>query len=241
MRNAYTILVGKFEEEKLWIDSTILSHVRDYVTNNNGFWIGWLDLLALLLQFLLFTINYSTTANVPTSQITRTRYPSPGNGFVTRTVTSNHYEVFLPFLVQSPWNADPPELDQILLFYFSNPPSSSQSLILPDDQSVSKSWCRAPSGAHDQILITLWQLWSCLCEAPTRTRGRFCLLDMLLVLASVVFLESESLGTVSDLRLPFSSPPTTRRVTVEVFGPASTRTNSSSTNRHSLYSHGTDT
>jgi hypothetical protein len=29
--------------------------------------------------------------------------------------------------------------------------------------------------------------------------------------------------TVSDLRLPFSSPPTTRRVTVEVFEPASTR------------------
>jgi hypothetical protein len=29
--------------------------------------------------------------------------------------------------------------------------------------------------------------------------------------------------TVSDLRLPFSSPPTTRRVTVEVFDPASTR------------------
>jgi hypothetical protein len=29
--------------------------------------------------------------------------------------------------------------------------------------------------------------------------------------------------TVSDLRLPFSSPPTTRRVTVEVFDPTSTR------------------
>jgi hypothetical protein len=29
--------------------------------------------------------------------------------------------------------------------------------------------------------------------------------------------------TVSDLRLPFSSPPTTRRVAVEVFAPASTR------------------
>jgi hypothetical protein len=29
--------------------------------------------------------------------------------------------------------------------------------------------------------------------------------------------------TLSDLRLPFSSPPTTRRVTVEVFEPASTR------------------
>jgi hypothetical protein len=34
----------------------ILSCVRGSVTNNNGFWIGWLDLLALLLQSLLITI-----------------------------------------------------------------------------------------------------------------------------------------------------------------------------------------
>jgi hypothetical protein len=35
--------------------------------------------------------------------------------------------------------------------------------------------------------------------------------------------DSRPYFTVSDLRLPFSSPPTTRRVTVEVFYPASTR------------------
>jgi hypothetical protein len=35
--------------------------------------------------------------------------------------------------------------------------------------------------------------------------------------------DSRSYFTVSDLKLPFSSPPTTRRVTVEVFDPASTR------------------
>jgi hypothetical protein len=34
---------------------------------------------------------------------------------------------------------------------------------------------------------------------------------------------AQSLFTVSNSRLPFSSPPTTRRVTVEVFDPASTR------------------
>jgi hypothetical protein len=38
-----------------------------------------------------------------------------------------------------------------------------------------------------------------------------------------VFWYSRSYFTVSDMRLPFSSPPTTRRVTVEVFDPASTR------------------
>jgi hypothetical protein len=35
--------------------------------------------------------------------------------------------------------------------------------------------------------------------------------------------DSRPYFTVSDLRLPFSSPPTIRRVTVEVLDPASTR------------------
>jgi hypothetical protein len=53
-------------------------------------------------------------------------------------------------------------------------------------------------------------------------------LYMMLVLVSAVFLWSESLGTrpyftVSDLRFPFSSLPTTLRITVDVFGSASTR------------------
>jgi hypothetical protein len=39
--------------------------------------------------------------------------------------------------------------------------SQSQSHIATDGQSVSKSWCRAPSGAYDQIFITVWQLRSC--------------------------------------------------------------------------------
>jgi hypothetical protein len=75
--------------------------------------------------------------------------------------------------------------------------SQSQSYIATDGQSVSKAWCRAPSGAHDQIFITVWQLRPCLCGAPSLTRGRVCLLCMLLALASRVFLRSESLG-ISD-------------------------------------------
>jgi hypothetical protein len=64
-----------------------------------------------------------------------------------------------------------------------------------DWRSVSKSWCRAPCGAHDQIFITVWQFRSCFCGAPSLTRGRVCLLFMLLALANAVFLGSESLGT----------------------------------------------
>jgi hypothetical protein len=43
-------------------------------------------------------------------------------------------------------------------FHDSCKQSHSQSHIATDGQSVSKSWCRAPSGSHDQIFITVWQL-----------------------------------------------------------------------------------
>jgi hypothetical protein len=54
---------------------------------------------------------------------------------------------------------------------------------------------------HDQIFVTLWQLRSCFCGAPSLTGGRVCLLYMLLVLANVVFLGSESLGTRDNILL----------------------------------------
>jgi hypothetical protein len=79
--------------------------------------------------------------------------------------------------------------------------SQSQSYIATDGRSISKSWCRAPSGAHDHIFIIVWQLRSCFCGAPSVTRGRVCLLYMLLALASAVFLGSESLGSRDHILL----------------------------------------
>jgi hypothetical protein len=73
--------------------------------------------------------------------------------------------------------------------------SSYTFCVLSYSDLVSQSWCRAPSAAHDQIYITIWQLRSCFCGAPFLTRGRVCLLYMLLALASAVFLGSYSLGT----------------------------------------------
>jgi hypothetical protein len=100
-----------------------------------------------------------------------------------------------------------------------------------------------PSGAYDQIFIcqTIAGLlmWGALSEERT-----ICRLQLLLALASAVVLGSQSRGIrdhilLSQIRdspnlegqvsprnrhwLPFSSPPTTRRATVEVFEPASTR------------------
>jgi hypothetical protein len=62
------------------------------------------------------------------------------------------------------------------------------------------------------------------------TKGRVCHLQLLLVLASAVILRSESRGTRDNIYCPrfeisISSPPSTRRATVEVFDPASTREN----------------
>jgi hypothetical protein len=70
-----------------------------------------------------------------------------------------------------------------------------------DWRSVSKSWCRAPSGAYDQIFITVWQLRSCFCGALSRTGGRVCRLQLLLALASAVILGSEPLGTRDHILL----------------------------------------
>jgi hypothetical protein len=74
----------------------------------------------------------------------------------------------------------------------------------------------------------MWGLSLSLSLSLSLTRGRVCRLKLPLALASAVILGSESRWTrdhisLSDTRLPFSSPPTTRRVTVEVFDPASTR------------------
>jgi hypothetical protein len=79
--------------------------------------------------------------------------------------------------------------------------NSSQSHIATDGQSVSTSWCRAPSGAHDQIFIAVWQLRSCFCGVPSLTRGRVYLLYMPMALASAVFLGSKSLGTCDHILL----------------------------------------
>jgi hypothetical protein len=71
-----------------------------------------------------------------------------------------------------------------------------------------------PSRAYDQIFITVRQLRVCWCGAGPRQRSHS---------RVRVPWDMWSYFTLSDSRLPFSSPPTTRRATVDVFDPASTR------------------
>jgi hypothetical protein len=91
------------------------------------------------------------------------------------------------------------------------------------------TFSQSVSLAHGQIFITLWQLWSCFCGAPLSDERT----GLSVVYAAGpcqsslswvrVPWDSRPYFTVSDLRLSFSSPPKTRRVTVEVLDPASTR------------------
>jgi hypothetical protein len=127
--------------------------------------------------------------------------------------------------------------DRILLCQIWDSPFLSLSLSLMLRPTVSRPVClgiKHPSGAYDQIFCRMeygirrtasgWSIWGTLSDEGT---------GLSFTIASGSSQRSHSLVrapldsrpyfTVSDMRLPNSSPPTTRRVTVEVFDSASTR------------------
>jgi hypothetical protein len=99
-------------------------------------------------------------------------------------------------------------------FFFGVLFSESESYVTTDGQPASLSWNKAPIWVLGGALSDERSGLSFVCAAGPCQRS----------FSRVrVPWDLRPYFTVSDLRLPFSSPPTTRRVTVEVFDPASTR------------------
>jgi hypothetical protein len=102
--------------------------------------------------------------------------------------------------------------------------------VTTDGQPASLSWYKAPIWGLRPDLYYSYDnygflfLWGALSHERTGLTFIYaagpCQRNLSLVRAPCV---SRPYFTVSHLRLPFSSPPTTPRVTVEVFDPASTR------------------
>jgi hypothetical protein len=66
----------------------------------------------------------------------------------------------------------------ILTRLHTGPRTDPKSKSRYDWRSVSMSWCRAPSGPHDQMFITVWRLLFCLCWTPSLTIGLVCHLSV---------------------------------------------------------------
>jgi hypothetical protein len=113
--------------------------------------------------------------------------------------------------------------------------SESESYVTTDGQSASLSWYKAPiRGLRPDFYfrpeygirqtVTFLIPWGALSDERTGL-SFICAAGLCPRSVSRVLVpwDLRPYFTVSDLRLPFSSPHTIRRVTVEVFDPASTR------------------
>jgi hypothetical protein len=95
------------------------------------------------------------------------------------------------------------------------------SYLTTDGQLASLSWSKAPIWG---LRPDLYYLWGALSDERTGLSFIYAAGPCQRNFSRVqVPWDSRPYFTVSELRLPFSSPPTTRRVTVEVFHPASKR------------------
>jgi hypothetical protein len=111
------------------------------------------------------------------------------------------------FRVRVPWDLRPHSTVSVLRLPFLSSPTTRRATVEVFDPAstrdsvylslslklrpmVSRPVClgiKHPSGAYDQILITVRQWRVCWCGAPSLTRGRVCRLQLLLTLASAVF------------------------------------------------------
>jgi hypothetical protein len=149
------------------------------------------------------------------------------------------------FRVRVPWDSRPYFTLSNLRLPFSSSPTTRRVTVEVQNwvwvmlrPTVSRPVClgiKHPSGAYDQIFfrseygirltVTFLIPWVALSDERTGLSFVCAAGPCQRTLSRVIVpWDLRPYFTVSDLRLLFSSPPTTRRVTVEIFDPASTPT-----------------
>jgi hypothetical protein len=186
-------------------------HVYGVGVTSNEFWIRWLDLLALLYSYnQLWQLTVSDCL------------PLAPHLAVPRATSSPVWRMTNEEFLLTLWIA----LIDVCLTKESW--SRVESYVTTDGQSANVSWNEAP----------IWGLRSdfCYCQTVAGLLMWGTLSDERTGLSFTIIAgprqrshsrvrvlwDSRPSFTVSDSRLPFSSPPTTYRTTVEVFDPAST-------------------
>jgi hypothetical protein len=126
--------------------------------------------------------NYSAIANSHTLQYTTTCANSLLSASLHQSLPGDEFQQ----CSRSYRLATVPQLIPRLAVNSHQPPTllTSVSRLFPksdskshcDRRSVSKSWCRVPSGAHDQTFIIVWQLrsWQLLISRSLPSNGSAC-------------------------------------------------------------------
>jgi hypothetical protein len=121
-----------------------------------------MDLLAPWLQVLFIILKYSaiTDLHIGPLQVTQLKHRNYNSLTKSHTPSITHeWSLLITLWVFTGllWTSRGCLLPRTEL----NWESLSLSHIATDGQSVSLSWYRAPSGVHDQILVTFWQFLFC--------------------------------------------------------------------------------